>query len=125
MSDYIKREDATAVISKTLGSLGNSVVTEINSLSGYVADRPTGWIPVTERLPKEHGAYLVTFPMMLKDTMSVTILLYGKPLMPNTEIKEVCWYDSDSEYGDIVYDDVVAWMPLPPVYQGERRDGEV
>lgn len=35
MSDYIKREDATAVISKTLGSLGNSVVTEINSLPGY------------------------------------------------------------------------------------------
>ena len=42
MSDYIKREDATAVIRKTLGSLGNSVITEINSLSGYVADRPTG-----------------------------------------------------------------------------------
>ena len=35
MSDYIKREDATAVISKTLGSLGNSVITEINSLPGY------------------------------------------------------------------------------------------
>ena len=47
MSDYIKREDATAVIRKTLGSLGNSVVTEINSLPGYVADayRPKGrWV---------------------------------------------------------------------------------
>lgn len=82
------------------------------------AEPKTGWIPVTERLPKEHGAYLVTFPMMLKDKMSVTILLYGKPLMPNTEIKKVCWYDSDSEYGDIVYDDVVAWMPMPDPYEG-------
>lgn len=42
MSDFIRREDATAVIRKTLGSLGNSVITEINSLSGYVADRPRG-----------------------------------------------------------------------------------
>ena len=36
MSDLIKRAEATAVLRKTLGSLGNSVVTEINSLPGYV-----------------------------------------------------------------------------------------
>lgn len=56
MSDFIRREDATAVIRKTLGSLGNSVVTEINSLPGYVADRPTGrWKEVYSETDYRNG----------------------------------------------------------------------
>lgn len=90
------------------------------SLMMEIEESPTvnEWIPVSERLPKEHGAYLVTFSAMPKDKMIVTILLYGKPLMPSRKIKEACWYDSYSEYGDIVCDDVVAWMPLPEPYKG-------
>ena len=44
-------------------------------------------------------------------------------LMPNRKVKGPCWYRSDSEWGDVVYDDtdIIAWMPLPKPY---REDGE-
>jgi len=29
----------------------------------------------------------------------------GKPMMPNRKVKGACWYRSDSEWGDVVYDD--------------------
>lgn len=124
MSELISRQDAIETVGdwmvKEFGYLdlnrGERLIDAFEALPS--AEPKTGWIPVSERLPEEHGVYLVTFPMTLKDTMSVTILMYGKPLMPNTEIKKVCWYDSDSEYGDIVYDDVVAWMPMPKPYKG-------
>lgn len=34
--------------------------------------------------------------------------------MPNRKVKGACWYRSDSEWGDVVYDDtdIIAWMPL-------------
>ncbi len=38
--------------------------------------------------------------------------------------KEMCsgWYRSDSEWGDVVYDDtdILAWMPLPEPYEEEE-----
>lgn len=44
-------------------------------------------------------------------------------VMPNRKVKGACWYRSDSEWGDVVYDDtdIIAWMPLPKPY---REDGE-
>ena len=77
------------------------------------------WIPCSERLPSEDGEYITTLPLMREDRF-VSILRYGKPLMPNREVKGKCFYDSDDEWGDIPYDDVIAWMPLPQPY----REGE-
>ena len=77
------------------------------------------WIPCSERLPKENGRYLVTFPSLI-NKLWVDILWYGRPTFPETD--HPCFYASDDEYGDVEYDDVVAWMPLPKPY--EEREGE-
>lgn len=83
-------------------------------------DRPQGeWIPCSERLPSEQGEYLVT--VTYEGDTYVECLHYGKPTMANREVKGECFYDSDDEWGDIVYDtEAIAWMPLPKPY-GERE----
>ena len=85
------------------------------------ADRRQGeWIPCSERLPSEQGKYLVT--VTYEGDTYVECLHYGKPTMANREVKGECFYDSDDEWGDIVYDtEAIAWMPLPKPY-GERED---
>lgn len=77
------------------------------------------WIPISERLPNERGEYLVT--VTFEGDTYVECLHYGKPMMANREVKGECFYDSDDEWGDVVYDtEVIAWMPLPKPY--ERSD---
>ena len=79
-----------------------------------------GWIPCSERLPSESGRYLVTY-LVLQRHIWVDVIHFGKPSMPNKKFKGMCWYVADDEWGDVVYDDILAWMPLPKPYEG---DGE-
>ena len=85
------------------------------------AEPKTGeWIPCSERLPNKKDLYMVTLKTFSDDYRFIDLLYYGKPLMPNCRAKGVCWYRSDSEWGDVVYDDtdILAWMPLPEPYKG-------
>ena len=82
--------------------------------------RSQKWIPVSERLPSESGRYLVAYPLFTRGNNWLNIMHFGKPSMPNIEVKGKCWYMPDDEYGDVVYDDVLAWMPLPDPYIGEE-----
>ena len=67
------------------------------------------WIPCEERLPSEQGHYLVTFPLCNGDPWACVLsFCNGK------------FYETDDEWGDVEYDDVTAWMPLPKPY-GERE----
>ena len=77
-----------------------------------------GWIPCSEGLPIENGRYLVTFPLFTLQRTWIDILWYGNPTMPNRRVKGKCWYRTDDEWGDVVYDEVTAWMPLPTPYKG-------
>lgn len=74
---------------------------------------------ITDRKPTEDGRYMVTVEGILCGRI-IDLMFYGKPLMPNKEVKGKCWYDSDDEWGDIVYADteILAWMPLPKPYKG-------
>lgn len=64
----------------------------INALSS--AENPNKWIPVSERLPEEHGGYLVT-------------VKYGY-------VTRALWVgDAENWKG------VIAWMPLPEPYKQE------
>lgn len=74
------------------------------------------WIPVSERLPEKSGRYLVT--ENLCDIIPfIEVLEYGEPAFPKQNKK--CFYRVDAEYGDVPYDEVLAWMPLPEPYGGE------
>lgn len=84
-------------------------------------DITDGWIPCSERLPSKDGRCLVTHPLFIRKNKWLDIMHFGKPSMPNTKVKGKCWYRSDDEWGDVVYDDILAWMPLPKPY---REDGE-
>lgn len=62
----------------------------------------TGWIPVSERLPKNEGNYVIAF----------------------CKSGEICvaWYEEAEETWetDACYlDNVLAWMPLPEPYKAE------
>ena len=88
-------------------------------------DRQTEWIPVSERLPEKDGRYLVTYPLLRRDDLWVATAWYGTPPMPNRPVKGKCFFASDDEWGDVPYDDVVAWMPLPEPYNcGAEMGGE-
>ena len=80
------------------------------------ADIPR-WIPVTERLPEAH-CVIVTYKD--GDDYFVRQLYYGKAYFDCSS--KVCFYDSDSEYGDIEYRGVTAWMPLPAPYKGGEEE---
>lgn len=75
-------------------------------------DAVSEWIPCSERLPDERGQYLVT-TYAYNDYYYVDVLSFHKGK----------FYSTDSEWGDMVDNDVVAWMPLPKPY-GERKESE-
>lgn len=77
------------------------------------------WIPVSERLPSERGRYLVTYYGSLTGK-GIGMMWYGKPSMPNIKVnkRKKYFYESDGEWGDIIYEEVTAWMPLPEPYEG-------
>ena len=72
--------------------------------------------------PTENDKYMVTLNAW--GHRYIDIMCYEPPLMPNRKVDGACWYRSDDEWGDVVYDDkdILAWMPLPKPY---REDGEV
>ena len=78
------------------------------------------WIPSSERLPSEDGKYLVFYEGTIIGP-NIDIMWYGEPLMPNVDVSGKHFYRSDGEWGDIIYDEVIAWMPLPEPHGGEEE----
>ena len=66
-----------------------------------LADRPTGWIPVSERLPGKDGCYLVSTTGTNNDVIDIAYYIEG------------LWHKASR---------IKAWMPLPEPY---REGGEV
>lgn len=66
------------------------------------------WIPTSVRMPSEQGQYLVTFP-----------LCNGEPWVYILSFNKGKFYETDDEWGDVEYDDVTAWMPLPEPYTAD------
>ena len=83
------------------------------------------WIPVTERLPKKDGDYLVV--KQLLGGRIVRIVRISGFAKNGKKISEYdfqyrwknVWYDYDSEYGYFISDSVTHWMPLPEAPKGE------
>ena len=124
MSDSISREEVLRMIitaGEVEPDLGYTHLHKV--VENLPSAEPTGrWTSCSERLPSEDGRYLVTYPLFVLKNKWVNVLWYGKPSMPNIKVKGKCWYCSDDEYGDVVYDDVLAWMPIPEPYKGGDED---
>ncbi len=71
------------------------------------------WIPTSVRMPSEQGHYLVTFP-----------LCNGEPWVYILSFNKGKFYETDDEWGDVEYDDVTAWMPLPKPYTADTPQTE-
>ena len=87
----------------------------LNAQKAISADAVHGW-----RIgkPTEQGKYMVTLDSF--GHKHIDLFYYGKPMMPNCKVRGMCWYRSDDEWGDVVYDDtdILAWQPLPKPYKG-------
>ena len=122
--DLISRADAIEAVGKYKEEHGYAYYDCACDIENDLKQLPSAsvevgeWIPCSERLPSENGRYLVTYPLFVGGNKWVNVLWYGKPSMPNIKVKGKCWYRSDDEYGDVVYDDILAWMPLPKPYKG-------
>lgn len=90
-----------------------SVIEKIND-----AEKVGEWIPVTHEIDEESGEYMFTCQLPEEGERVIVVNRRGY-----IDIDEQC-YDTDGWYldgGD--WNDIVAWMPLPEVYQvegGER-----
>jgi hypothetical protein len=100
------REDAIEILRGAIkkpntkdGYLGQAFDMAIEALE------QTRWIPVSERLPKDEGEYLVTFKL------------------PFMNFIEVCTFNK-AGWNKVGYDEVIAWMPLPSSYQGGESDAK-
>lgn len=71
------------------------------------------WRPISEK-PETEGECLVT-ELDYRDEPYTTSAYFG---VTDSGRKDV-FYDSDSEWGDEVLNDVIAWMPLPKPWKGE------
>ena len=74
------------------------------------------WIPVSERLPKSNGVYVVS--RWFSDGEESAILTDANYYDGNGD-----WYDDNRiNWGrDSVTDKIVAWMPLPEPYKAESE----
>ena len=109
MSDLIRTKDVLAIIDNRTVKGKLQVAREVLKLP-TIEPEPK-WIPVSERLPKKSGNYIITQKVVRHDSQY--------------------HYLSDVGYFDIVtgwyskrglnLKDVIAWMPLPEPY---REEGE-
>lgn len=85
------------------------------------------WISVKDRLPNKDGRYLVTYGYIVDlNYRYIKTVEFAENLtkldnydFPKNEYNRAGFYDYDSEYGYCEETNVLAWMELPPVYEGE------
>lgn len=81
-------------------------------LSGMTVE--SNWIPVSKRLPKESGKYLVTHG----GTYLIGIDFYS------TEEDAKRIFEEPEEYSGWRSNNVIAWMPSPEPYEAESEEEE-
>lgn len=133
MSDLIKREDVIAVIKRCKDRLQGKGLTYEIMLDMVEripsADRPQGWIPCSERLPKDLEVVNITWVNHCPVTYYADIK--DEPFTATAiHYKDKWWWYSPicedllAEYGKSECDkmdadiEVTAWMPLPKPWKG-------
>ena len=76
---------------------------KVRELPSVIPQKPR-WIPVTEKLPKYSGRYLVNYS--------------------SGYVSMARYYESVSKWGSTTTERIVAWMPLPEPYKAESEGEE-
>jgi hypothetical protein len=76
------------------------------------------WIPCEERLPEEYGLYIATMNDGSVQECSYVPTDYGDVLLNGWSTCEASGFKVLNE------NDVLAWMPMPEPYEGEREDDD-
>ena len=95
------------------GSYGRSINKAIKAL-----EQEPKWIPVSERLPKSCGMYIVTRK------------IYDCPDTAPIIMSDESWFDGQNTWHNDnrinhkrgYLSDVIAWMPLPEPYKAESEE---
>ena len=126
MSDYIERKDAEKWLTNLREDCGRyqdlwhyaEALDQIIELLSV--DVTPKWIPCGERLPSEEGAYIVYAPTY-RGGSSTAKENHGGIMFSK-------WKNSKWSIEHGYYERpncVLAWMPLPEPYKGERKDDEI
>ena len=116
----IRRERASDYVIKAKAESGMAnVATMIVGIKKLPSAQQ--WIPVSERLPEEDGRYLTTNGQGWYEVASYAHRYSDIDAMYDLPQDGSGWYIYDSEWGYCVYSSVVAWMPLPDPWKGERE----
>ena len=100
---YPKGKDCRGIGDVMCSEIANSCLMAIKALE------QTRWIPVSERLPKDHEKVLIYL-----SSNRITIGLYRSHRLPFMD-KPIGW-GTDAPH-DWSSDEVISWMPLPQPYK--------
>lgn len=83
----------------------------------FEADRPQEWIPCSEKLPNKSGEYLVTIIQNESSFQQGITNVFIRSLAP-ANILYGKGFGEQMAWRQELWEDVVAWMPLPKPWKG-------
>jgi len=87
------------------------------AIEALSADRPQGWIPCSERVPNENGDYLVTLE-------NGVVKILGYSTTQRTTYPKGFYHIKDGFSWRQIQNPVVAWMPLPKMWEGADDEAD-
>ena len=78
------------------------------------------WMPVTERLPEESGRYLVTRGLNACGSLWNRSYIANYSDLMGIKSEKIWWQGNVGKSDFERLDDVLAWMPLPQPWKGEK-----
>lgn len=73
------------------------------------------WNSFSENPPKKSGKYLVAYPLWGNENEYIYDVLYYGEIASFGKSREKCFYEWDSEWGDIRYSDIKYWAEVPKI----------
>lgn len=133
--DCISLNELDKIITKAIDDSENQTecqtlrwVLDVMSELSSVTPQQTRWIPVSERLPEDEQECLITSKGLGEfhiDIATYSTNLYKVDKYDFHTKKDVSgFYGIDTEYGYYEWSDVVAWMPLPQPYEGDKEGAD-